>query len=99
MNYACWKGCIRENKATAKRKMEEAIAEAEMMAALLGLWRPKEGDKCDYKPKELGESSYFMVATVGDVTTLPKGKLKLSINFFIDGAPKTETSDFPNPNV
>jgi hypothetical protein len=35
-----------------------------MMAALLGLWRPKEGDKCDYKPKLLGDTSYFVVATV-----------------------------------
>lgn len=28
-----------------------------MMAALLGTWRPKEGDKCDYKAK--GNDSYF----------------------------------------
>lgn len=35
-----------------------------MMATLLGLWRPKEGDKCDYKPDSMGENSYFVTATV-----------------------------------
>jgi len=44
--------------------LEAKIAEAEMMAALLGLWRPKEGDKADYKPEALGESSYFIAATI-----------------------------------
>lgn len=64
LNFACWRGCIKESKDAAKRLLEQKIAEAELMAALLGLWRPKEGDKCDYKPKLLGDESYFLAATV-----------------------------------
>jgi len=35
-----------------------------MMANLLGTWRPKIGDKCDFKPKLLGEASYFTLGTI-----------------------------------
>lgn len=38
-----------------------------MMASLLGLWNPQDGDKCDIKPKELGEESFFMMGTVQKV--------------------------------
>jgi hypothetical protein len=38
-----------------------------MMAALLGLWAPKENDKCDIKPKALGDDSYFIMGTVTKV--------------------------------
>jgi len=58
-----------------------------MMAALLGLWRPKEGDKCDYKPKSLGENSYFVVGTVAKEISTDGAKQKLEIKFFVDGAP------------
>jgi hypothetical protein len=37
------------------------------MANLLGTWRPKKGDKCDYKPKVLKDASYFMMGTVEDI--------------------------------
>lgn len=57
------------------------------MAALLGLWRPKEGDKCDYKPKSLGENSYFVVGTVAKEISTDGAKQKLEIKFFVDGAP------------
>lgn len=41
LNFSCWRGCIKESKESAKRSLEAKIQEAEMMAALLGLWRPK----------------------------------------------------------
>jgi len=34
LNFACWRGCIRESKEAAKRILEAKIAEAEMLAAM-----------------------------------------------------------------
>lgn len=34
---------------------------------LNGVWSPKEGDKCDVKPKELGDNSYFLPGLVENV--------------------------------
>jgi len=62
LNFQCYKGCIRESKASAKRLAEQKKIEAEQLAALMGLWRPKEGDKCDYKPK--GEETFFVPGTI-----------------------------------
>jgi len=70
-----------------------------MMAALLGLWRPKEGDKCDYKPKLLGDTSYFVVATVAKEISSDGPKQKLEIKFFVDGAPKSEVVSTPSENL
>jgi len=55
LNFSCFRGCIRESKAVAKRIMEEKIAEKEAMDQLLGVWKPEVGEKVDYKPKELGK--------------------------------------------
>lgn len=30
-----------------------------MLALMNGVWSPKEGDKCDIRPSELGDASYF----------------------------------------
>jgi len=40
-----------------------------MMAALNGTWLPKEGDKCDVKPKALGDNSYFLPGIVEKVVS------------------------------
>lgn len=37
-------------------------------------WVPKENAKIDYKPEELGDKSYFMVASVIRSDLVPKGK-------------------------
>lgn len=66
-----------------------------MLAALMGLWAPKEGDKCDYKPKGMGEEAYFVMAKVVSVNGNAKNT-KLDVSYFLDGAPKTETVDYPS---
>lgn len=38
-----------------------------MMANLLGTWRPKKGDKCDIKPKLLGDATYFFSGTIEEI--------------------------------
>jgi len=99
LNFACWRGCIRESKEAAKRVLEAKIAEAEMMAALLGLWRPKQGDKCDYKPLIQGENASFIVATIGKELSSDGPKQKLEIKFFHNGEPKTEVVTTPTDRL
>lgn len=40
LNFACFRGCIREAKAANVRVMEKKIADAELLAALRGNWNP-----------------------------------------------------------
>jgi len=65
---------------------------------LNGIWSPKEGEKCDVKPKALGENSYFVVGVVTDVRN-NGGKTAVKVKFFIDGSPKTEMFELPNADV
>lgn len=45
--------------------MEEAKEEQEMLNALLGIWSPEGGDKCDFKPE--GDDTFFILGKVAGV--------------------------------
>ncbi len=65
----------------------------EAEAILNNKWRPQEGEKVDYKPSVLGDSSYFVPAKIDSIDINHKNAVipeeqKLKIKFFIDGKEK-----------
>lgn len=64
LNYACWKGCIKESYAYQQRKEEQLLAEFEFKESLKALWRPTINEPIDFKPKSLGNKGYFLPGKV-----------------------------------
>jgi len=62
LNYSCQKDCVRSSNILENKKDEMS------KLSKSGLWIPKPGDKCDYKPG--GENS-FRMCVIKNVT---KGK-------------------------
>jgi hypothetical protein len=90
LNYACWRGCVKEAKSFVLKQNEEKLAQQELLATLSGGWQPKVGDKGDYKPNALGDNSYFVTAVVSGYDkefAQQNGykKLKLQVKFSANG--------------
>jgi len=88
LNYSCQKDCVRSSNILENKKDEMS------KLSKSGLWIPKPGDKCDYKPG--GENS-FRMCVIKNVT---KGKkMKISLEYLADGMKSLKAEiKYPNPN-
>ncbi|MCQ2815708.1 MAG: hypothetical protein MJ252_00430 [archaeon] len=99
LNYNCYKFCI--NDSITKEKMKSILNNQIAHGLDKNIWSPKEGDKCDYLPDDLGEYSTWVLCTVISVNSNendPEQKT-IEIKYQIEDNEKTQKVVYPSSNL
>jgi hypothetical protein len=97
LNFACKRSCIKDSilkEKLANMQMNEEVA----YGINSGVWTPKEQEKCDYKPDDLGGSSYWVPCFVSEVKSNPNDPEQKYVNlkYVLEGKVKNKTVLYPS---
>lgn len=97
LNFSCKRACVKDS--LLKEKLENMQMNEEVSYGLnSGVWTPKESQKCDFKPDDLGNSSYWVPCIISEVkpnANDPEQKY-VQLKYIIQGKVKVKSVLYPN---
>jgi hypothetical protein len=97
LNHSCKRACVKDS--LQKEKVENMQMNEEVSYGLnSGVWTPKEGQKCDFKPDDLGTNSYWVPCFINEVKSNvndPEQKF-VQLKYIVNGKVKNKTVLYPN---
>ena len=79
--------------------MNSQMNEEVSMGLNSDVWTPKEKEKCDFKPDDLGPSSYWIPCYITDVKNNPNDPEQKNVNIKYMVAGKTKIKSVVYPNI
>jgi len=97
LHFSCIKACIKDSILKLKL-MNSQMNEEVSMGLNSDVWTPKEKEKCDFKPDDLGTSSYWVPCYITEVKSNPNDpeQKSVGIKYIVEGKTKIKTVVYPN---
>ncbi len=97
LHFSCIKACV--NDSITKLKLENSQMNEDVSMGLNSdAWTPKEKQKCDFKPDDLGTSSYWIPCYITEVKSNPNDPEQKNVNikYILNGRMKIKEVIYPN---
>ena len=97
LHFSCIRACIKDS--ILKEKLINSQMNEEVSMGLNSdVWTPKEKEKCDFKPDDLGPSSFWTPCYITDVKNNPNDPEQKNVNikYIIGGKIKIKSVVYPN---